>query len=202
MEPEKDKPVTETKEAPPAAATDKDPRGVSWENRAKELERKLQSVEAKMNAAPKPPELPEDKQKRLMEFVEDPDGYMDRHYQQRKFNEELPVAEKWLAQQPHFTTWDDAKALISEHGISFHSPSKAVKTVNELLKARALEREFSEKKRVETVEKSSPEGSVRTAPVNGKPKRHDLIKQLAAAQRKGDSQASYRILNQLEDVRE
>src|SRR3990167_1973126 len=140
MEPEvKDKPVND--KAAPASADEKDSRGVPWENRAKELERKLKDVEARLAAAPAAPQpapVPEDKQKRLMEFVEDPDGYMDRHYQQRKFNEELPQAEKWLSMQAHFTNWDDAKAVIHEHRINFQNPMLGARTVNELLKARAL----------------------------------------------------------------
>lgn len=205
MEPEKDKAVTETKEPAPPAGTDKDSRGVSWENRAKEMERKYKDLEARvnsMNQPPAKPELPEDKQKRLMEFVDDPDGYLDNYYQKRKFDEELPQAEDWLAKQPHFTNWDHAKAKLREHGINFASPLRAVRTLNEILKAEALEREFSEKKRETAVEKSAPEGSTRTVPVNTKPKRHDLIKQLAAAQRKGDTQTSYRLIAQLEDVRD
>lgn len=196
-----DKPVT----AAPAAAENKDSvkdeRGVDWKNRAMEYERKYKELEAKVPAKEPTPQLPEDKQKRLMEFVEDPDGYLDRHYQERKFREELPVAEDWLSKQPHFSGWDRVKDLVKEHQIG-GSPMRAARTVSELLKAEALEREFSDKKRTETISKSSPDTVSRTTTVDNKTTRRDLIKQLAKAQAKGDMQESARLLDKLEDVRD
>lgn len=198
-----DKPVP----AAPAAASDKDERGVSWENRAKEYERKMKELETKVNqmSAPKEPAappVPEDTQKILGDFVQDPARFLDNHYQARKFQEELPKAEKWLSEQPHFQDWEKAKVLIREHRIDFTDPHRGARTVSDLMKKEALEREFSEKKREDTVNKSGPDGGSRSKPVESKTTRRDLIKQLQVAQKRGDLQESTRLLGALEDVRD
>ncbi len=201
MEPKvEDKPVP----AAPAAASEKDERGVSWENRAKEYERKMKELETKVNqmAAPKEPAVPEDTQKLLGDFVSDPAKFLDNHYQQRRYQEDLPKAEKWLSEQPHFQDWEKAKALIREHRIDFSDPIRGARTVSDLMKKESLEREFSEKKRETTVNKSGPDGGSRSTPVATKTTRRDLIKQLQKAQAKGDLQESTRILGALEDVRD
>jgi hypothetical protein len=196
-----DKPVTPPA---PAAGSDKDERGVDWKNRAMEYERKLKDLETKVTAMQPPPApvVPPDTQKELEHFVADPQGYLENHYQRRRFQEELPKAEKWLSEQAHFPGWDRAKEVIRNHGIDFSDPHRGARTVNEILKAEALEREFNEKKREKDVTKSGPEGGSRSAPVENKTTRRDLIKQLAAAQRKGDLNESMRLIDKLEDVRE
>lgn len=188
-----------------------DDKGVSWENRAKEMERKLKAAEARANElaqkveTTKPqPSVDERKaavERRLMEFVEDPDNYLERHYQERKFRDELPEAEQWLRTQEGYSPEDDSRigAIIQEHGLNQPSPKLRAKAAWKILKAEKLEREFSDKKREDRVSKSAPDGNGRSTPTNsGKPSRADLLKDLRKS-RNAQEQAA--ILGKLEDTR-
>jgi hypothetical protein len=202
-----------TAEAAPAAAKTDD-RGVSWENRAKEYERKLKETETRLKAIESAEQekaraaeaarasLPEEKQKMIAEFVEDPTAFLDRYHQKRKFDEDLPAAEEQIKKSPYFTDWDHVGGLIRDHRVNMQEPVRGAKTVLELLKAQALEREFAEKKREASVERSSGEGSGRAVPAAAKgPTRKELLKELASAERKGDKARAAILVSQLEDVR-
>lgn len=205
MEPEVKDTAVKTEGTQPVP--EKDNRGVSWENRAKEMERKYAELHAKVEAMNQPKPNPDDpakqKERVIMEFVEDPHGFVDREIQKRKHSEELPEAESWLRSQPHYASTDDARIgeIIRENQLLHPSPKMRAKAAYNILKAEKLEREFADKKRESDVTKSSPDGSARSAPVKTEVTRRDLIKQLDLAQRRGDSNESYRILSKLEDVR-
>ncbi len=204
--PEQNPPVTDGAPAAPAK-TDVDAKGVSWENRAKEMERKYRDLEAKVNAPAPQPESRDDRAKGneqlLQDFVANPVEVMDRHYQMRKFQDELPVAENWLKTQDYFSPEDQDRLgqIIRENGFTQPSPMARARAAYAILKGEKLEREFSDKKREDKISKTAPDSGGKTAPVDGKPNRNDVLKLLAKAQAKRDHHESARLLGVLEDTR-
>ena len=199
--------------ATPANVT-ADEKGVPWENRAKEMERKhgeaikrIQELEARVSqpaTEPAAEEVAEAKKQKIAEFVEDPDAYIDRKVQEREFKRRLPEAISWLKSQSGFGEGDDVVVdrVIHENGLVHPDPMLRAKAAWGILKAERLEREFSEGQRRDRISSSMPEGSGRSVQKQDAPKRADLISQLKTAQKQGDHQGTLRLLSQLEDVRE
>lgn len=210
MDPKVDeKPVTDPKADP--AKPETDPRGVPWENRAKELERKLNAAVAEIETLKNPakPSSVDDRQKEkeriIMEFVEDPQGFISREHQRLKFQEELPQAESWLKSQPNFSEADTQRLgeIIRENGIMAPSPMLRARAAYKILAAEKIEREFQDKQRQEKVKSTSPDAPQRSAnTVDNKPKKAELVEQLRKAQIKGDMNESTRLILALEKVRE
>ena len=201
---------------PPAAVTDD--KGVPWENRAKEFERKLSDAQARLQEletrrsepAPAPADeekAAEMKKQKILEFVEDPEGYIERRLVEREWRREEPQAVDWLKTQG-MTDEDKPRIsqIIKEHGISAPSPMARAKAAWKILRSETLEKEFSSKeadrKREDSVTRSMPDGSSRSTPTKTGPKRAELVAQLRDASRSGDMQKEIQLINLLEDVRE
>jgi len=208
-------------EGSPAPVT-VDDKGVPWENRAKENERKLEAAQKEIDALkarvssipepryeePSPEVIQEEKKKRLMEFVEDPDGYIERQITQKEHRKEVPLAQQWLKTQPQYSPEDDSRIvqIIQERELFNQSPMKRAQTAYEILKAEKLEREFSKYKQDSSRETSlgqaMGEGTGRSVKKENAPRRSDLLKELAQAEKAQDYRRAAEIGDMLSDVRE
>jgi len=204
-------------------ADDKDDKGVPWENRAKEFERKHaellkenEALKAQIDAAPMESGGEDDgdgktdqeeTKKKLLEFVSDPDSYIESILLSRQAKRELPQAVAWLKEQSGYTPDDNARIaqVISEYGINHPSPLVRAKAAWQFIRSERLEKEAADKaadgKREKDASKTMPEGVGKSQAKGTGPKRADLLKQLAAAENRGDWQQSSELINLLEDVR-
>lgn len=209
--------VTDGKDA------EKDHRGVpkknvdsEWKRKYEELASETEQIRARMSQiedqgkkAANPEDDTEARRKKIEDFVSDPDAYIEKRVRDREFARELPNAVEWLKSQKDYSHKDEAEIarIIRENGLN-HTPSPMAraKSAWKILQAERLSSEFESRKmdmeREEVLKKNGPDGSKRSANVNTSPKRDELIKKLAEAEKKGDMMASARLLDKLEDTRE
>lgn len=204
-----EKDVNATESSPDVKA---DAKGVPWENRAKEFERKYEeqrlefedmkarmaNLETPVRETSKEDEAAEGREK-LQQLVKDPDAYIERRLMERELQRELPAAESWVRSQPDFMKEDEIRLaqIIKEHGLSQPSPMLRAKSAYRILKAEKLEREFVDKTRQSNVQGAMLEGSGRAAPKKDGPSRNDLLNQLRDAEKSGDILRSAMLVTQL-----
>lgn len=189
-----------------------DAKGVPWENRAKEFERKYEEMRSKNEEfearmarleSPKVDATHEDQaavgREKLQEFVSDPDAYLERRLLEREFQREIPQAESWLRTQPDFSKEDESRVaqIIRENGLSQPSPMLRAKAAYKLLKAEKLERDFVDRTRQNQAQGAMLEGTGRSTPKQDGPTRDELLKQLAKADNEGDFMKSALLVTQL-----
>lgn len=201
--------------------TEKDEKGVPWENRAKEAQRKydeamsrLNDLESRMNQSKagetSPEETAKQREARLQEFVSDPDSYIERKITERRLQEEYPRALAWIKEQKGFNADQDMvqiTRIIKDYGLetnpSFMSRARAAW---DILKAQKLEKEFtdltSDRTREQALGKGRPEGAGKAVPPQTAPKRSEVLAKLHEAQKRGDYMKSAEYISMLEDVRE
>jgi len=211
--------------APPDAVSgqekEKDERGVSWENRAKEYERKLEETRREMEELKaripgngtngqdsRQEDSAEAKKNKILDFVNDPDAYIEQQVRLREAKRELPQAAQWLRSQDGFKSEDEQRiaAVIQEYGLIDPSPMVRAKAAWRILQGEKLEKELaagrSGKAREESIMRASPDGTARTSPSKQQKSRKELLVMLRDAEQKGDFQESARVVDLLEDARE
>lgn len=198
---------------PPTAETGKDERGVPWEQRAKEFERKFNEAKAeaetlKASRVEEPKvETQEELRKRLEDFATDPDGYIERVYEGRKRKEEFSNVIPFLKSQEGYTSEDNVRLVQIEkdYDLQSSSPLARARAAWDILQKEKLAVEVGKLRSNSGREaelKSGPEGSGRSAPQSNTPKRAELLAQLAISEKKGDLQSSAKLVDMLSDVRE
>lgn len=173
-----------------------DERGVPYQNRIRELERKLKEAEERLRLSEEPESDPEPEKapsggfsNDLNELVRNPKEYIQKALAEQRFQEEIPEAQKWLNAQTGYTSADDAELvrIMRESGLQTSSlfPLKRAQTAWRILKAERLEQEKNTSKnddvRTSKIRSTSPEGSGRVVPVKTGPSREEAMKNLEQA---------------------
>ena len=197
----------------PVPPTDKDERGVPWEQRAKEYERKFNELRGEVDALKARPEpVPEPKvdqeeavKQELVRLAQNPRGYIQEVLTETDFKKELPKAESWIKTQEGYSSSDDSEIarVIKEHHINSPSPMVRAQTAWKLLQSEKLSKELASlrsNQERESGQRSAPDNSGRSAQTQT-PKRSELLAKLRDAERRGDNHASAALLDQLEDAR-
>lgn len=213
----------------PEGQTDQQPevdeKGVPWSNRVKELERKLTDREREFQELQtwkqnyeaeqvRETQTQPDPKEKLMQFVGNPDGYIESLVEAREkkrmdenYKSELTRVRPWLATQKEYKQEDDVRLLEieREYALSHPSPLQRVSKAYDILqKEKALARFNStddDKKREEQIRNNAPEGTGKATSKDRPITRNDLLRKLADAEAKGDLDASIKLISALEDVR-
>lgn len=193
-----------------------DEKGVPWENRAKESERKLaeamkrlEDLEAskteRTDTRVGESELTQEELRRL---VQNPRKYISDLYAEENFRRETPKALEWLKSQEGYEDGDLklVQQTISEYGISDASAMKRAEAAWKIVSRAKLEKQLASLKadgqREREASAGRTEGKGKSETKTTTLKRSDLIKQLAEAQRKSDMNETVKIIDLLEDHRE
>ena len=203
---------------------DVDEKGVPWQNRLKELERKFQDkyekelaetrrelneIKSSRQTRTEEPK-PEDQAKNdLMEFVKNPKGYVQNAWREAEFQREIPAAENWIRQQKGYSPDQEARIMqiIAENKLNtpFHTPMERARTAWNLLEAEMIRKKLTEKTdeqiREEKAHREALEGSGKSASKEKPVTRNDVLRKLADAEAKGDIDAAIRYTSMLEDIR-
>lgn len=148
-----------------------------------------------------------DPKEKLQRFVEDPDAYIEQRVQQRKFQDQVSEAEVWLQSKEGYSKDVRARidALIFENKLNtpYHMPLDRARTAWKLFEAehnaKSLDAQADENRRESTVKSLGGEGKGKNAPKDSVNIHNELIKKLAAAEAKGDMDASIKYMDMLQD---
>lgn len=200
-----------------------DERGVSWENRAKEFERKfaesqkknedlakaVQSLETKMvelveKTSPPEPQNKQEltRQERLQNLASDPDSFVDRKIHEALYKIELERAAGWLRSQEGYKSEYDAGIgeTVKKYGLS-GTPKQNAETAWRLFKLDNPDmfpalRSTQTDNRDQDIRKYQVSGPGRPGPIEHSDKRKELLKQLVSTK---NPYEKARIMGEIQD---
>ena len=197
-----------------------DGKGVPWENRAKEFERKLLETQERLQEmeeasaraeneglnVPKSEEvLKKEQLDKLNKFVEDPDAYIENKLAKREYERQLSVAREWIQGQSGITEEDKRELIRIERDYSLTGPpSNVAKSAYKILQNEKASKEVQELKaqfaRETSLSQTKTEGSGKSVSDIGKNlKRKDIIDAMSKTQNWMDY---VKYVDMLEDVKE
>lgn len=206
-----------------------DEKGVPLENREKELERlrqikseleqtRQEVAELKVRQAesakvePTQEQLDETARDEILKFAKAPKPYLvneiEAYLQTREMKESVTKVVPWLEQQAGYKPEDNARLLEieREYGLAHPNLLERAKTAWNILQKDRLVKELetlkSESRRETTLNQSMSEGSGKSVQQTNKPKRSELLAELAKAEKEHNRDRSNQILGLLEDVKD